>query len=485
VPDALPMRSGGELSPIPIGASLTGADRAVSARREGPSRRLVFGIVAFAQFMAAVDVSIVATALPAIHRGLAASINWTGWTITIYSLGMVAALPAAGRLGDQFGRRRVFLSGLSMFSIASLLCGFSTSIYMLIAFRALQAIGGGSMMPACSGIIADHFGGDRDRALGMLGTIAAAGNVVGPIFGGLFVGYLSWRWIFFINVPIGLLLILSVIWFIPESRLSASSKVDVRGLILMVSFVLSAILGITLLGNAHVTIYDPVFLVPSLCAPILLYLFIRHSSQAETPFIPIRFLFGRSFVAINLENLLWGFTGFGILSLLPLYAENRYHLKALSAGTLLTARGVGMMAVGTIATFALRRTGYRRPLILGFTLAAVSSLLIAISPKWAMTPYWWLGVGAGISGLSNGISTPALRNASLQFSPEDLSALTGLRQMFVYLGMIFSISIDTAILNRSTTPGITQAHIFVVAAAVAVLVMVPLVFGVPEHKGRW
>jgi EmrB/QacA subfamily drug resistance transporter len=473
-----------ESSANPMQAYSTGADGTLSARK-GPSRRLIFGIVAWAQFMIAVDVTIVATALPAIHHGLGATINWTGWTITVYSLGMVATLPAAGRFSDQFGRRKIFLWGLSVFSISSLMCGVSTSIYMLIAFRALQAVGGGSMMPACAGIIADHFGRDRDRALGMLGTIAAAGNVAGPIFGGLFVGYLSWRWIFFINVPIGLLLVLMVMWFIPESRLSTSSRLDVRGLILMVSFVLSAILGITYLGNEHVTLYDPEFLVPTLCAPVLLYLFVRHSLRAEAPFIPMRFLCGRSFIAINLANLLWGLAGFGILTLLPLYAENRYHLQALSAGTLLTARGVGMMAVGAIATFALRRTGYRLPLILGFTLLAVSTALIAITPQWGITPYWWLGIGAGIGGLANGIATPAARNASLQFSPDDLSALSGLRQMFVYLGVIFSISIDTAILNRSTTPGITQAHIYWVVVGIVLFVMIPLVFRIPEHKGSW
>jgi MFS family permease len=106
---------------------------------------------------------------------------------------MVIALPTAGRLSDQFGRRRVFLFGVTLFTVASLLCGFASDIYVLIVFRAFQAIGGGVLTPSAAGIVADHFGRNRDRAIGMFGTITASGQIVGPILGGLFVGYLSWR----------------------------------------------------------------------------------------------------------------------------------------------------------------------------------------------------------------------------------------------------------------------------------------------------
>ena len=168
--------------------------------------------------MSSVDSTIVATALPAIQSSLRTTINWAGWTITIYSLGMVVVLPIAGKISDQFGRRRIFFYAVVLFTASSLLCGLSTDIYMLVGFRAIQAIGGGALQPSAAGIVADHFGRNRDRAIGMFGTITSGGQVLGPLIGGVLVGYLSWRWIFFVNVPIGIILLVAIFKFVPESR---------------------------------------------------------------------------------------------------------------------------------------------------------------------------------------------------------------------------------------------------------------------------
>jgi EmrB/QacA subfamily drug resistance transporter len=449
------------------------------------SRRLIFSIVAIALFMTSVDSTIVATALPAIHHSLHATINWAGWTITIYTLGMVVSLPIAGQISDQFGRRRVFLCGVVLFTVASLCCGLSNDIYLLIAFRALQAIGGGALQPSAAGVIADHFGKDRDRAIGLFGTVGSGGQVVGPVFGGLLVGYLSWRWIFFVNVPIGIMLLALIAKFIPESPKMARKKPDLRGLMLLAAFVLSANFGITNLGEAHTAIYAPLFVVPEAFGAVLLVLFVQHTRHALDPFIPVRFFRARGFAVMNFLNFAWGICAFGVASLIPLYAEQRYHLSALNAGTLLTARGVGAIAVGAIAAFALRRTGYRMPMILGFCLVATGTLLLSVAPRWGLSPYVWLSVSAGIIGLGNGTTNPASRNASLQIAPDEVAAITGLRQMFVFMGISFSVSIVTAILTRSGDPGLIQAHIYWVIAGFLVLVMVPLVFRVPEHKGNW
>src|SRR6202167_4250345 len=148
------------------------------AGRSGPSPHLVFAVVAIGLFMSSIDSTIVATALPAIHQSLHATINWAGWSITIYSLGMVVTLPIAGQISDQFGRRRVFFCGVALFTIASLACGLSNDIYVLILFRALQAVGGAALQPSAAGVVADHFGKDRDRAIGLFGTVASGGQVV-------------------------------------------------------------------------------------------------------------------------------------------------------------------------------------------------------------------------------------------------------------------------------------------------------------------
>src|SRR3984957_17730339 len=227
-----------KLSADPLSYAATGVQGESPVLPREPPRQLVFAIVAIALFMCSVDLTIVATALPAIHRGLRASINWVGWTITLYGLAMVVTLPIAGKFSIQFGRRRVFLYGIVLFTAASLLCGFATDIYVLIFFRALPAIGGGAVQPAAAGLIADHFGKDSDRGIGMVGPVSSAGQVVGPIFGGLLVGYLSWRWIFFVNVPIGVALLALIVRYIPESPKAARKKPDIKGLMLLASFVL-------------------------------------------------------------------------------------------------------------------------------------------------------------------------------------------------------------------------------------------------------
>lgn len=456
-----------------------------SAGEPSRPRRLVFAIVAVGLFMSAIDTTIVATALPAIHDSLRTTINWAGWTITIYSLGMVIVLPIAGKISDEFGRRRVFFWGVVLFTAASLLCGLSTDIYLLIGFRAIQALGGGALQPAAAGIVAEHFGRDRDRAIGMFGTIASGGQVMGPVIGGLLVGYLSWRWIFLVNVPIGIVLLGALVKFVPDSPRLAKTRTDVRGLVLMGLFILAANFGITSIGIRGTTLIDPIFLVPAASALVLLYLLVRHTRRAAEPFIPRRLLHARGFAVMNSLNLLWGIVGFGVASLAPLYAEDRYHLAALSAGTLLAARGVGAIVVGAAAAMALRRTGYRVPLIAGFAVVAVGTAAMAIAPQFGLSPYVWLSIGAGITGLGNGIANPASRNACLQIAPDEVAAITGLRQMFVFTGIIFSVSTVTAILNRSADPGLAQAHILWVVAAILLVVMVPLVFRVPEHKGSW
>jgi EmrB/QacA subfamily drug resistance transporter len=453
--------------------------------RPSPSRHLIFVIVAIAIFMTSIDSTIVATALLSIHDSLRSSINWSGWTITIYSLGMVIALPTAGRFSDQFGRRRIFLLGIALFTVSSFLCGFASDIYVLVVFRGFQALGGGAITPSAAGLVADHFGRDRDRAIGMFGTIAASGQVVGPILGGLFVDLLSWRWIFFVNVPLGIAIMLLIFRFVPESQTTSKSRVDLRGVLLIAGMLLAGNFGVTLLGNPRVSIFDPSFVVPELLAAAFLYLFIRYERTADAPFIPIRLLQERSFAVVNLLNFLWGIAGFGVASLVPLYAEERYHFVALSAGTLLTARGVGSILMGIVAALLLRRTGYRLPMIVGYTFVAFGIFLISISPRFGTGPYLWLSIGAGFTGLGTGIANPASRNASLQLAPNDVAVVSGLRQMFLYIGIIFSVSIVSAILNRSPDPGLSQAHIYWVIVGLIVLVTLPLVMLVPEHKGNW
>jgi len=445
-------------------------------------RKLIFAVVSIALFMSSVDQTIVATGLPAIQRELHAQVNWSAWTITIYALGQVIAMPMAGKISDMYGRKKVFLISAVVFTLSSLCCGLSGNIYQLVALRALQALGGGAFMPSATGIVSDHFGKDRDRALGMFTSILPIGGIVGPIVGGVFVAVWSWRGIFLVNVPIGIVLVLFAAKYIPKGSTRPTSRIDVSGIALLGVMILAAMFGITYLGSGEIPLYNPVFLGCELVAVAGAWLFVRHSRRHPGPFIPYRLLRGRGFGVMNLVNLCFGAAALGFGALVPLYAQERFGMSPLNAGILLTARAVGMISVAGVAVMTLRRTGYRFPMIAGFLTLAIGLLAMASTPR--LSPYLWLAIAAGITGCGMGLSVPACNNASLQLAPDQVAAIAGLRGMFRQSGSIIAVSITTAILARAANPGIAQAHVFL-AFAVVVVLLLPLVFVVPDHRGNW
>lgn len=448
-----------------------------------PRRRLIFFIASMALFMASVDQTIVATALSPIQKDLHASIQWGGWTITIYALGQVLVMPLAGKISQMYGRKRVFLIAAITFTSASLLCGLSVNIYMLVALRAVQAIGGGAFMPSASGLVSDHFGRDRDRALGMFTSIFPMGGLVGPILGGIFVTYWSWRGIFLINVPIGLGLIVLGAIFFPKSTRGRGQPIDIHGVILLGVGLLSAMLGITYLGDADASFGSVFFILPVFIAIAAFALFVRHTKRATAPFISMTMLAGRGFGTMNIINFLYGSAALGFGALVPLYAQERYGIPILAAGTLLTARAVGMIAIAGLAVMALRRTGYRLPMIVGFLVVAAGLIMMAIYPP-GISAYLWLSISAGITGLGMGLSVPASNNAVLHLAPDQVSVVAGLRGMFRQSGAIMAVSVATAIAGRSSDPGMALGFVFLGFAGVLIAIL-PMIFRVPDHRGNW
>jgi EmrB/QacA subfamily drug resistance transporter len=449
-----------------------------------PHRRMIFTIVSVGMLMASIDQTIVATALPALQHDLHTQINWASWTITVYALGRVLVLPLAGRLSDQYGRRTVFLWAIVVFTVASLCCGLVDNITWLIVLRAVQAIGGATFMPSATGMVADSFGAGRDRAVSMFTSFNPIGGIIGPVLGGIFVTYWSWRGIFLVNVPIGIVLIGFALKYIPRNDTSsARAKLDVTGMVTLGVAILASMLGISYLGGSDASLASPRFFAPIVVAIIAFVLFARNTRRSATPFIPPRLLHGSGFGVMNVINFLYGSAAFGFAALVPLYATQRFGIRSLESGTLLSARAIGIIAASTVATMLLRRTGYRWPMAVGFSVTAGGLLAMAASPI-GLSPYTWLALAAALTGLGMGVASPATNNASLQLAPEHVAAIAGLRGMFRQAGSITAVSVTTAILARSAHPGLTQGHIFAVFAVV-MLCTLPFMRLVPEHRGGW
>jgi len=447
----------------------------------------VFTIVALALLMMSVDSTIVATALHSLQHGLGTSINWAGWTITAYSFGFVLMLPIAGKLSERYGCRRVFLGSVVAFTAASLLCGLADNIFALIALRAVQAAGGAGVTPSATGIVVDHFGDARDRAVSLFGSIFPIGATIGPVFGGLFVTYWSWRGVFFVNVPIGIAVVALALRYVPRDRpraKEASFATDAAGMMLLGAGLLAGMLAVSYLGESGAQAWSPAFVAPSIVAVAALWLFFRHINRVASPFIAPRLIHGPGFGPVNLINTVYGGITTGAMVLIPLYATNRYGFDAFDSGALLIPQGIAAIVLSFAAALALRRTGHRLPLYAGGITIAVGMLLLALDPAPGVSPYAWLAGAAFLVGAGRGTLNPASRNAGLQLAPEHSSTLAALRTASLQIGSIAAVSLVTAILAGSSDPSRTQAWIYAVVALL-LLAALPLITRVPEHHGSW
>ncbi|GAB3560999.1 MFS transporter [Spelaeicoccus albus] len=453
-----------------------------------PVRRVVvFVTVALALLMMSVDTTIVATALHILQRGLHTSINWAGWTITAYSFGFVLMLPISGRLSERFGRKKVFLASTIAFTIASLLCGLAGNISQLIALRALQAAGGAGFTPSATGIVVDYFGDARDRAVSLFGSIFPIGAMIGPIFGGLFVTYLSWRAVFLVNVPLGIAVIVLSLIYIPRDRdqmRAPRTKMDPMGMALLGTGLLAGMAAIAYVGELGSGMRPALLVLPAAASVIAFWWFFRHINRSSHPFIDPVFIYGRRFGAVNLVNAVFSGIRSGVIALVPLYAANRYGIGALGAGTLLIAQGVAAIMLSFSAAMLLRRTGHRPPIYVGAVAVIAGVALLAIGPPGTVSPYGWLAVSTFVIGAGSGAMNPASRNAGLQLAPDSSSTLAAIRTTSLQIGSITTVSTVTAILTVAADPGAGQAVVYGCIAALLAICL-PLIHRIPEHHGRW
>lgn len=450
-------------------------------------RPVVLFVTGLALLMASIDQTIVATGLHTIGHDLDASVAWTGWTITAYAVGIILALPVAGGMTDRYGPRRVLVGSVALFTGASLCCGLAHNIYLLVGLRAVQAFGGAGFTPASTGLIVDSFGSARDKALGLFGSILPIGTMIGPILGGVLVSTWSWRTIFLVNVPIGIVLIPLCLRYLPRATGRGTGvgrrPIDVVGIALLGLAVLAGMISAAKLGAPGQGLWSVEFVVSCAISAAACATLIGHLRHARAPLVPLHLVIGNGFGPVNLLNFLFGVAVAGLGSLIPLYAAERYGLNALSGGTLLTGRGVAVIALSGAAVALIRRTGYRLPLSTGCLLVAVGTIGLAMRPI-GMSAYAWLAISAGITGMGAGWSNPASRNASMHLSPGDSALVSALRRMSRQLGSIASVSVTTAIVAQSANPGRAMAHVFL-AFAIVMVAAAALVVRVPEHYGSW
>jgi EmrB/QacA subfamily drug resistance transporter len=451
-------------------------------------RYLIFAAAGLSLFMYSIDSTAVAVAFPNFISDFGTNVLWAAWTMSIYMVAVTSVMPLMGNLSDSFGRKQVYLVSLLLFTASSLACGLAPNIYSLVAFRFLQGVGGASFLPTAAGIVSDQFPENRERAIGLFSSIFSIGGIVGPNLGGWIVSRYSWRYIFYINLPIGVGLIVLILILLEEPQALSRPHIDLVG----AAFFFGAILFI-MLGLNHVAesfsisslLLAGVFLVVSAS---FVSLFVRQEKQESNPILDLALLKSTPFLAANLYNMMVGAGIFGVVSFIPLYATSVHKLSTLVSGMILTPRSLGVICTSTVTSFLLKRWGYRWPMVWGLSILALSTLLLGDQ---GFQVSRMLGIHLGVAetlavlimgtGLGIGIALPASNNACIELMPAKVATITGLRGMFRYVGGAFGISLTTIILHSSATPA-TGFRTTFIAFGLGLLFTLPLVFLMPTGK---
>ena len=456
-----------------------------------PTRHVFFVLAALAVLMSSIDSTIVAVAIPQLQTALDAPLTAVGWTLTAYQLIQMVMFPLAGKLSDTLGRKRVFLFCVATFTVGSLLCGLAPSIWTLIPARVLQAVGGGGLMPSAVGVVSDQYRNRRAQAIGLFTSVFPVGGIVGPNLGGFILEHWTWRDLFFINLPIGVVVLVGVALLLESSNERAVRHIDVLGLVLYAGGITTLMAVMTAVGD------DPALwrsVVPwggLVISVVMLALFVVHIRRAEDPVMDFNLLARHPFLAANLFNLLFGAASFGFFSFIPLYAVSRFGMSPFESGAVLTGRALTIIATSTLASLYVIRTGYRLPMLAGMGIVAVS--LVLLGQGWTeaqvgpvtIGKFWLLSAMLALSGLGNGLANPSSNNAALDLAPRQTAALTGIRGMFRLTGGALSISGIVLALTFFPDTGVGLSKIFL-ALAVIMLAAMPLALLIPDTaRQRW
>ena len=378
-------------------------------------RLLILGICSLSLLIVGLDNTIVNVALPAIHRSLHASFSGLQWTIDAYTLVLASLLMLSGSTADRVGRRRIFQTGLVVFSLGSLACALAPSLGVLVAARALQAVGGSMLNPVAMSIIRNVFEDPRERAqaIGIWGGVVGISLALGPVLGGLIVDSVGWRSVFLVNLPVGLAALVLTALFVPESRAEHPRRLDPVGqalVILTLASLTYAIIegGDRGWGSAEIL---GLFAVSAVAAVTL----IRYERRRVEPLIEMRFFAsapfsGASAIAVCAFAALGGF-----LFLNTLYLQDVRHLSPLHAGLLMLPMAAMAVVFAPLSGRLVGRRGARPSLLVaGVALVASAAMLTRLSTG---TSYGYLVIAYVIFGLGFGLINPPITNTAVSGMP--------------------------------------------------------------------
>ena len=417
-------------------------------------------VVVAGAIMSILDTTIVNVAIETLSVDLKSPIGSVQWVVTGYMLALAAVIPVTGWAARRLGTRRLYLISLVLFTLGSLLCGFAWSTNSLIAFRVLQGLGGGMLMPTGMIILARAAGPHRmGRILSIVGVPMVLAPVFGPVTGGLLVEHFGWRWIFFINIPVGIIAVALAWKLLPVGRAEAAGKLDVPGLVLLATGLPALTYGLAKAGSGA-GFGSAQALVPIAIGLMLTAVFVFHSLRSQNPLLNVRLYANRAFAAASATTFFLGASLFGAMILLPLYFQVVRGDSVVRTGVLLIPQSLGAAFAMPIAGRLADRYGGGPIALIGVIVSAVSTLPLAfVTPG---TPLWEIEASLFVRGLGIGLAMmPAMSAAYAVLRPEQIAdatpQLTVVQRVGGSIGTaVLAVVLGTA-LTGATGPAATSA----------------------------
>jgi EmrB/QacA subfamily drug resistance transporter len=447
---------------------------------------VIFGGLLLVMLLAALDSTIVATALPTIVNELG-GLAHLSWVVTAYLLAQTIVTPIYGKLGDLYGRKRVLQFAIVLFLIGSALCGLSRSMTHLIVFRAIQGLGGGGLMVTTQAVVADIIPArDRGRYQGIFGAAFGVASIAGPLLGGYFTSNLTWRWIFYINLPLGILALLVLAATLPGQSSYQRHAIDYAGAGLLAAS-LSAVILFTDLGGVAYPFSSPLMIALAVVAVVGLIAFISVERRAEEPVLPLRLFRVRDVWVTSAVGLIIGFALLGSVTYLPLFLQIVKGLSPTASGLWMIPLMGGTLTMSIIAGQIVSRTGrYKLFPIIGTAMVTLALFLISrmtAETTTLTTAFYMLLLGCGL-GCVMQVLIIAVQNA---VDYHDLGVATSNAILFRFIGGSLGTALLGAVLatqlNATKSLIASLDTVFTVAAVVAFFGFLLALF-LPERRLR-
>ena len=417
-----------------------------------PHRRLVVAGVMASMFLAAMESTVVATAMPTVIASLG-GIRIYSWTFSGFLLASTVTMPLWGRLADQYGRRRVYLVGLSLFLVGSALSGLSQTMAQLIAFRAIQGLGAGSLIIIGMTIIADLYGLERRAKMqGYFSGVWGVASLVGPVIGGVLTDAVSWRWVFYINLPFGLLAMAAIRWGLPSERSERrASAFDYVGTAVFAAVISALLVGLIEAGRGA-SWWRPSVLALLGLSGVLLFVFVLIERRAAEPVVPLALFANPMVRAASVTGFLSGMAMFGAITFVPLFLQAVTGTSATEAGIVLVPFVIGWVVFSVLAARLVLRVGYRSIVFVGMLLLTAAFVLLAgwnegLTRGIAMRDISLAGVGMGL------VFVPMLIAVQNAVPRSMLGSATSLTSFFRSIGGAVGVAVmETIGLLRAMLP---------------------------------